>query len=77
MNEALSKFEFWLNKNFTEAFHDLNKPISEEKIGLLEKTIPIKPPKNLINFIKKHNGQKGDSGWIIDDSELLLSEMNY
>jgi cell wall assembly regulator SMI1 len=74
MNEIWHRFESWLNANFKEAFHDLNKPISKEQISLLEKTLSIKLPEEFVYFLKLHNGQAGDSGWIIDGSELLSSE---
>jgi len=74
MNEVWSRFEAWLNKNFAEAVNDLNKPISEDQISLLEKALSIGLPEEFISFLKHHNGQAGNSGWIIDGSELLSSE---
>lgn len=74
MNDLWSRFETWLNENFTEAFNDLNNPVSEEQVNILEKTLSIKLPEEFICYLKKHNGQAGDSGWIIDGSELLSSE---
>ena len=61
-------------KNFAEAVNDLNKPISEDQISLLEKALSIGLPEEFISFLKHHNGQAGNSGWIIDGSELLSSE---
>jgi len=74
MKEAWNKFEVWLKSNFSAAYQDLNDPIKESEIAALEAITSIKLPEEFISFLKVHNGQSGDSGWIIGGSELLSSE---
>ena len=74
MKQEWNKFEAWLDTNFNEAFKDLNNPISDQQLSSLESALSVCLPEDFVHFLKIHNGQSGDSGWIIDGSELLSSE---
>lgn len=74
MIEAWKRFENWLTSHYKEAHEDLNPPASDEQIRALEEALSVTLPADFAQFLKAHNGQAGDAGWIIDGSELLSVE---
>lgn len=74
MKEEWERFKGWLGKNFQEGLDDLNEPVSDEKISDLESKLSISLPEDFKEFLKIHNGQAGDAGWLIDGQELLSTE---
>ncbi len=74
MDSLWGRFESWLKIHFKDAFEDLNDPATDTQIQKLEATISTKLPEDFVQFLKVHNGQGNNSGWIIDGSELLSIE---
>ena len=73
MNEDFEKFKQWLKLNYEEGFEDLNPPATDEEIQSLKIALDFDLPKDLIDILKIHNGQKGDAGYLFDGQEFLSS----
>ncbi|MEM6300080.1 MAG: SMI1/KNR4 family protein [Bacteroidota bacterium] len=68
------RFESWLTKNASHLTTELNAPVSEAEVVKLEQVIDGNLPKEYIEFLRIHNGQKYDSEGLIDTEELLSTE---
>lgn len=66
--------EVWLKANNPTLMADLNPPASDADIQELEKKIGLKLPKNFIECLKVHNGQKGEAEWLFSGLEFLSSQ---
>ncbi|MFK7857105.1 MAG: SMI1/KNR4 family protein [Granulosicoccus sp.] len=74
MKAEWNRFESWLKAHFPEGYGDLNEPATDEQISILESKLNVNLPLEFVEFLKIHNGQRGESGWIIGGSELLSVE---
>jgi len=62
MEEIWSKFEDWLSSNHEDGLNDLNPPITDGELGELEELqtiLGVQLPKDLVDFLKVHNGGGG------------------
>ncbi|WP_218943746.1 SMI1/KNR4 family protein [Pseudoduganella albidiflava] len=71
LNENWAALEAWLGKNWPEGLQDLNPPASAEEIEALEAALGVRLPGDFVDFLKVHNGQKGNAGGLFDNSEFL------
>ena len=74
MKEIWNKYEEWLSANFETGLRDLNPAITDEELEELQSTLNVQLPDDFIGFLKVHNGQSGNTGGIIDATELLSSK---
>jgi cell wall assembly regulator SMI1 len=74
MIQEWNAFKEWLNTHYSEGLEDLNPPAADDEIASLEEAIGCQLPAEFIQFLKIHDGQSGDAGWLIDGSELLSTE---
>ncbi len=73
MNQTFDRFREWLAANYEEGLHSLNPPATDQELEELQATLGYPLPPDLVNFLQVHNGQKSESGWLIDGQELLSS----
>ena len=71
MKKEFDRFKEWLKANYNDGIADLNPGASDEEIKELENTIGLALPKDYIEVLKMHNGQKGESAWLFDSQEFL------
>lgn len=69
--QNFKRFEDWLKENFSEGYDDLNPSMTNEEITQLEEVLGFKIPKDLEELLRCHNGQKEDSGFILDKFTFL------
>jgi len=71
MNEEFDKFKQWLSLNYRDGLVDLNPPATDAQIEELTTTLGVDLPKDFIDVLRIHNGQKGESAWLFDSQEFL------
>lgn len=71
MKDLFGKFEGWLKENYEDGFSDLNPPATDDEISILESSIGFTLPKDFIDCLKIHNGQKSMAGGLFNGSEFL------
>jgi cell wall assembly regulator SMI1 len=74
MIQEWNLFKEWLNTHYSEGLEDLNPPAADDELVSLQESIGCTLPAEFIQFLKIHDGQAGDAGWLIDGSELLSTE---
>ena len=73
MKKQFELFKQWLEVNYKKGLEDLNNPITEEEISILECGLGFALPLDLIEILKIHNGQNRNAGWIFEGQEFLSS----
>lgn len=71
MADTWIAFEGWLGQNWPEGLKDLNPPATDDEISALEASLGVSLAPDFVEFLKLHNGQKGTSGGLFDNSEFL------
>lgn len=74
MQQQWQRLEAWLRTKNPKLLVDLNPPASDFDIQTLEQKLGIKLPMDFIDFLKVHNGQRGDAEWLFSGSEFLSSQ---
>jgi cell wall assembly regulator SMI1 len=59
------RLESWLKKNAPEVLDDLNPWASESEVLELETALGFNLPEDLKESLRIHNGQAGNSQWLI------------
>lgn len=68
------RLEHWLEKHAPEVLSDLNPGATEEEIQELEQAIQYILPEDFKESLRIHNGQAGESLWLIGGWELLSAK---
>lgn len=68
---AWAAFESWLSQHWPDGLKDLGPPATDEEIRILETTLGVSLPRDFVEFLRIHNGQKGSAGGLFDNSEFL------
>jgi cell wall assembly regulator SMI1 len=68
------RMENWLKKHAPEVLEDLNPGATESEIMELEVALGIKLPESFKDSLRIHNGQSGDSQWLVAGWELLSTQ---
>lgn len=55
-------FELWLSQHWPDGLKDLGPPATDEEIRNLETTLGVSLPRDFVEFLRIHNGQKGSAG---------------
>ncbi|NQY94313.1 MAG: SMI1/KNR4 family protein [Campylobacteraceae bacterium] len=71
MNKEFDKFKQWLSLNYSDGLLDLNPPATDAEIEELTIALGVDLPKDFIDVLRIHNGQKGESAWLFDSQEFL------
>ena len=71
MNKEFDKFKQWLSLNYSDGLLDLNPPATDAQIEELTIALGVDLPKDFIDVLRIHNGQKGESAWLFDSQEFL------
>ncbi|MCM3628428.1 SMI1/KNR4 family protein [Paenibacillus glycanilyticus] len=74
MKRLWDRMETWLKENAPEVLTDLHPGASESEISHLEEAVGFELPSELKESLRIHNGQSGDSQWLIAGWELLSTE---
>jgi cell wall assembly regulator SMI1 len=71
MNKAFEKFKNWLSENYADGLNELSDSATDKDILEVENKLGVKLPEELIEFLKIHNGQAGDSGYLCAGYRLI------
>jgi cell wall assembly regulator SMI1 len=74
MRVIWSRIEKWLAANAPEILADLEPGTAAAEISEAEKYLKVTFPEDLKDSLKIHNGQKGESAWLVDGWQLLPLE---
>lgn len=68
------RLEAWLQGNKPVLLADLNPPASAAEIRALEQRLGMKLTADFVEFLKVHNGQKGEAEWLFSGAEFLSTQ---
>jgi cell wall assembly regulator SMI1 len=74
MKEIWNRIENWLRDNAPEILADLEPGASDTEIKEAEEYLKVSFPEHMKASLKIHNGQKGESSFLIDGWQLLPLE---
>ncbi|WP_391557905.1 SMI1/KNR4 family protein [Robertmurraya sp.] len=68
------RMESWIKDHAPDVLEDLNPGASESEITELETALGVTLPEDLKESLRIHNGQSGDSQWLVAGWELLSTQ---
>lgn len=71
MRNKWKRIELWLEANAPDIRKSLNDGIGMTELAKLERIAKAELPDDFVNFYSIHDGQDGDTDWLLDGEEFL------